>query len=240
MRRVRTAVQVVLLCLSAAASCTAPRTVQAAPLPRQAKSKSSHPATLPPEERSAPFAKLPAVSITNINSRRVVSIKLYTASGQLDEQAVRRLDSLLCDAHDPDDVQTHTMDRRLLQLVFRAAYHFGTDHVEVVSAYRKAVRKHEGVHAQGRAIDFRLSNVMAPTLAAYLRTMPRVGVGIYTHPKTQFVHLDVREHSFHWLDASPPRRHWREKNIGSKALTALDAKYKRADDWPEGVQPPVP
>lgn len=186
----------------------------------------------------SPFAQLPAVSITNINTRKIVSTKLYAASGQVDEQAARRLDSLLCDARDPENVESHTIDRRLLQLLFRAAYHFDTDRVEVVSAYRKPVHKHAGVHAQGRAIDFRLSSVSAPILAAYLRTIPRVGVGIYTHPKTQFVHLDVREHSFHWLDASPPRRHWREKNIGSKALTALDAKYDRASDWPEGLAPP--
>jgi len=69
--------------------------------------------------------------------------------------------------------------------------------------------------------------------------MPRVGVGIYTHPKTQFVHLDVREHSFHWLDASPPRRHWRERNISGKGLDALDSKYTPKDDWPEGFDPPA-
>lgn len=240
MQRVRTAVQVVLLSFSTVASRTTSSTVHAASLVRLARVTSTRPATRQPEDGSSAFDKLPPVSITNINSREVVSTKLYTTSGQLDERAAQRLDSLLCDARDPNDVQTHTMDRRLLQLIFRTAYHFGTNHVEVVSAYRKAVHKHAGVHAQGRAIDFRLSNVTAPILAAYLRTLPRVGVGIYTHPKTQFVHLDVREHSFHWLDASPPRRHWREKNIGSKALTALDATYKRANDWPEGLPPPVP
>jgi hypothetical protein len=79
--------------------------------------------------------------------------------------------------------------------------------------------------------------VPAAKLASYLRTLPRVGVGIYTHPKTQFVHLDSRQRSFHWIDASPPGRTWRERSLGGRALAANDARYTRASDWPEGVTP---
>jgi hypothetical protein len=65
-------------------------------------------------------------------------------------------------------------------------------------------------------------------------------VGIYTHPKTSYVHLDDREHSFHWLDASPPGRTWREMSLGGGvSLIQRDAAYARADDWPEGMRPPL-
>ena len=185
------------------------------------------------------YSNLAPVTIRNINSREVASVRLYTAEGQVDEAAAKQLDSLFCDARDPDNVLSRTMDRRLMQLVFRAAYHFASSQVDVVSAYRKPVSAHLGVHAQGRAIDFRLAGVSPNELAAYLRAQPRVGVGIYTHPKTQFVHLDVRDQSFHWLDGSPPGRHWREKNISVKGLNVLDAKYTRKDDWPEGIAAPV-
>lgn len=188
--------------------------------------------------KNTSYSNLPLLTIRNINSREVLRTRLYTSEGQVDEVVVKQLDTLLCDARDPENILSRTMDRRLLQLVFRAAYHFSSDHVDVVSAYRKPVSTHEGVHAQGRAIDFRLQGVKPLELAAYLRTLPRVGVGIYTHPKTQFVHLDVREQSFHWLDGSPPGRHWREKNITVKGLNVLDAKYTRKDDWPEGLNPP--
>jgi len=239
MQRARTTVQVILLSVTAAASYASEVSTYVTPRPaHNATLAAKMPVAVRRVEHPSSFARLSPLTITNINSRKVVSTRLYTKSGQIDEQAALRLDSLLCDARDPDDVQSRTIDRRLIQLVFRAAYHFSSDHVEVVSAYRKAVHKHEGVHAQGRAIDFRLASVAAPVLAAYLRTIPRVGVGIYTHPKTQFVHLDIREHSFHWLDASPPRRHWREQNISSKTLNAQDAQYKRRDDWPEGTMPP--
>ena len=72
-------------------------------------------------------------------------------------------------------------------------------------------------------------------LASYLRELPRTGVGVYTHPKTQYVHLDSREHSFHWLDASPPRRRWRENSIGARDLVVRDGAYTPALDLPEGL-----
>jgi len=192
-----------------------------------------------PDVSQSSFAKLAQLQIRNANTRQMLAVRLYDPSGQIDERAARGLDALLSDTRDREHELTTTLDRRLLQLVFRAAYHFSTEQVDVVSAYRQAGRRREGLHAQGRAIDFKLSGVKPPLLAAYLRTIPRVGVGIYTHPKTQFVHLDVRDQSFHWLDASPPGRHWREQNIGSKALKALDAKYSRSNDWPEGLVPPI-
>jgi uncharacterized protein YcbK (DUF882 family) len=175
------------------------------------------------------------VEFFNINTRRRVTGRLYDSSGEVDESIATQLDALLCDSRNRRNWKSTRLDRRTLQLVYRAAYHFRTHSVQVVSAYRKAARRREGMHARGKAMDFRIPGVDAATLAAYLRTIPRVGVGVYTHPKTQFVHLDVREHSFHWLDASPPRRHWRELNISSKALPELDAKYSPSSDWPEGV-----
>jgi uncharacterized protein YcbK (DUF882 family) len=116
--------------------------------------------------------------------------------------------------------------------LFKAAYHFRHYEVEVVSAYRKPGRRREGPHGLGAAIDFRLRGVSATELARYLRELPRTGVGVYTHPKTQYVHLDSREHSFHWLDASPPRRHWRERSLGGRGLDARDAAYVPETDLP--------
>ena len=56
---------------------------------------------------------------------------------------------------------------------------------------------------------------------------PRAGVGIYTNPRTQFVHLDVRDQSYHWVDASPPGVKWHEAQLRDprrrKARRHLDA-----------------
>ena len=178
------------------------------------------------------FELLPALQIENQTTRESRTLRLYDATGRVDEAAATELDALLCDARRPKERESTRLSRRTLQLLFKAAYHFESYEVEVVSAYRKPGRRREGPHGTGSAIDFRLRGVKAAELASYLREIPRTGVGIYTHPKTQFVHLDSREHSFHWIDASPPRRHWRERSIGGPNLEKRDALYNPANDWP--------
>jgi uncharacterized protein YcbK (DUF882 family) len=177
--------------------------------------------------------------IASAASQRSVQLRLYDDRGHIDENAARQLDALLADARDPDRVQIIELARRTLQLMYRAAYHFRVDHVEVVSAYRAPGRRREGPHGVGRAIDFKLKGVKAAALAAYLRKLPRVGVGVYTHRKTQYVHLDVRESSYHWLDASPPGRSWRAQRLRDRSIAARDARYTPESDWPEGAEPPT-
>ena len=87
-------------------------------------------------------------------------------------------------------------------------------------------------HGTGEAIDFKLDGVRSSELAAYLRMMPRVGVGVYTHPRTQFVHLDVREPSYHWIDASPPGVRWREAMLRDPRASNLDASWTPQMDSP--------
>jgi len=185
------------------------------------------------------FAKLPSLRFVNQSTRESALVRLYDDAGHVDEREASRLDALLGDSRDPKNCATITLARRTLQLAVRAALHFHVTEVQVVSAYRKPGRRREGPHASGKALDFKLPGVPARTLASYLRTFPRVGVGVYTHPKTLFVHLDDREHSFHWLDASPPGRSWRELSLGGGVgMSKRDAAYVRADDWPENTSPP--
>ncbi len=214
-----------------------PRQAPAAPKPHAASPALQAPLALPtsdPAPRAAMrFELLGALRVENQTTREARELQLYDARGQVDAAAASALDELLCDARDPKHHETTRIDRRTLQLLFKAAYHFDSYEVEVVSAYRKPGRHREGPHGTGAAIDFRLRGVSAWQLASYLREIPRTGVGIYTHPKTQYVHLDSREHSFHWLDASPPRRHWRERSISAPGLARLDQSYTPAGDLPE-------
>ncbi|HYQ44543.1 MAG TPA: DUF882 domain-containing protein [Polyangiaceae bacterium] len=185
------------------------------------------------------FASLPSLRFVNQGTRQSAVVRLYDDAGHVDEQEASRLDALLGDSRDPKNCASITLARRTLQLAVRAALHFHVSEVHVVSAYRKPGRRREGPHASGKALDFRLPGVPARTLASYLRTFPRVGVGVYTHPKTLFVHLDDRERSFHWLDASPPGRTWRELSLGGGVgMIKRDAAYARRDDWPENTSPP--
>jgi uncharacterized protein YcbK (DUF882 family) len=183
-----------------------------------------------------------ALRISYVNTRQSTSLRLYDASGKIDRTAAQQLDELLCDVRDPGHPRTTTLDRRTLQLLFRAAYHFRARNVEVISGYRKPGSRPEGRHGEGRAIDFRLPKVKASTLAAYLRTLPRVGVGLYTHRATQFVHLDSRDRSYHWLDPSPPGVSMPPRPLAAGGeLATRDATYAPTDDLPEaGVPEPPP
>ena len=184
----------------------------------------------------SPFAALSPIHLWNINTQAEATLRLYGADGVLDEEAARALDLLLADARRPGrPPEVATMDRRLLRLLFRAAYHFGVQEVELVSGYRRPWRFAEGYHGKARAMDFRLVGVDAPEVAAYLRTLPRVGVGLYTHPRTRWVHLDVRDHSYHWVDSTRPGKRWGAVRLPAdqRTLDERDADYDEGDDRPE-------
>jgi uncharacterized protein YcbK (DUF882 family) len=189
-------------------------------------------------ESGVPFMRLPVLRVVNVNTKRSAMLRLYDAFGRVDEGAAAQLDDLLSDARDPDNVHVKELDRRVYRIIYRAAYHFRSKTVELISGYREPGSRSEGRHGEARAVDFRLPNVSAPALGTYLRAIPRSGVGVYTNAYTRFVHLDHRDKSYHWLDASPPGRRWRERMLGSTfAMVKRDATYAPAIDWPEGTVP---
>jgi uncharacterized protein YcbK (DUF882 family) len=190
-------------------------------------------------ERGRAFLGLPPLHIVNINTEKSIDVRLYDLHGSLDDAAAAKLDELLGDARDRNHFETTVLDRRALQLMFRAAYHFRAKKVVVISAYRKPGVRSEGRHGEGKAIDFKLSNTPATALAAYLRTMSRVGVGVYTNPDTQYVHVDVRDQSYYWIDASPPGRTWRERPLWGTNMAKRDNAYSANNDWPEGTARPT-
>lgn len=196
--------------------------------------------TAPATDRKNATANWP-LRVYYVNTQKATQIRLYDGAGKVDKAAATQLDELLCDVRDPSHPRTTTLDRRTLQLLFRAAYHFRAREIEVVSGYRKPGRRPEGRHGEGRAIDFRLPKVRAAALAAYLRTLPKVGVGLYTHRATQFVHLDSRERSYHWLDPSPPGESLPMRPLAAGGETVKrDADYSPNDDLPEAGVPEPP
>src|SRR5262249_20196519 len=136
----------------------------------------------------------------------------------------------------PRDAAPRPVHRRVLKLIVKAANHFHKDAITIISTFRGTSGRRSR-HRTGEAIDFSLDGVKATELAALLRTYARVGVGVYTHPRTQFVHLDVRDESYHWVDASPPGRAWREISLPDRSAPARDAAFTPESDLPESSTP---
>jgi uncharacterized protein YcbK (DUF882 family) len=164
-----------------------------------------------------------------VNSRLTATVRLYAEDGAFDDEAAAEVDRLVAAGADAPPPR---MNRRLLRLVVKAASHFHATEVVLVSTFRGTARGGSR-HRMGEAADFSFPGVTAAKLAAYLRTYARVGVGVYTNRRTQFVHLDVRDQSFHWVDGSPPGRTWRESPLTDRGAPARDAAYRPEQDLPE-------
>jgi uncharacterized protein YcbK (DUF882 family) len=174
--------------------------------------------------RAASWAEsLAPLEVTSAATGATASIRLYTPEGEVDEVARMRLEHVAA-----RDGEQHVLDARLEQLVVKASYHFRGARISIVSGWRE----HAGRHTAGEALDFKLDKVPAAQLAAYLRGFPRAGVGIYTHPRTQYVHLDVRVPSFHWIDASPPGVTWKERQLRDPGRAKRDASWTPEFDLP--------
>jgi hypothetical protein len=115
--------------------------------------------------------------------------------------------------------KVHSLAPRLLDLVYRSMRHFDASVVRVVSGYRRD--RAGSRHTQGRAVDMTIDGVANDRLAAYVRELGFVGVGFY--PKSGFVHLDVRDASYFWIDDSAPG----EPN---HLLPVLEAEARSADE----------
>jgi uncharacterized protein YcbK (DUF882 family) len=187
--------------------------------------------TAPPLPTLAWAAALPALRFANTRTGAACSVRLYTSVGTLDEDSAAEIDRVAAER----DAAPRPLDRRVLRLIVKAAAHFHAGEVDLVSTIRDGAREGSR-HRSGQAVDFRLAGVPAAQLAAHLRGNARVGVGVYTHRRTQFVHLDVREESFHWVDASPPGRVWRETRITDRGAPQRDAAYQAEQDLPMGGQ----
>jgi hypothetical protein len=176
-----------------------------------------------PARQQSWATELAPLDVTNVTTKARSRLRLYGGDGSIDENACEDFERVAAGADEP-----RRLARRLEQLVVKAAYHFGNARVLMVSGFRP----HAGRHGTGDALDFKLEGVPAARLAAYLRRLPRVGVGIYTHPRTQFVHLDVRDASYHWIDASPPGVKWREARLYDPSAQKRDATWTPEMDEP--------
>jgi uncharacterized protein YcbK (DUF882 family) len=166
---------------------------------------------------------LEPIEVTNDSTGASAWIRLYDLAGDIDEAQRAAFERVASRESEP-----HPLAPRVEQLVMKTAYHFGVHRLLLVSGWRER----SGKHSTGEAIDFKLQGVPPAKVAAFLHGLARVGVGTYTNPGTQFVHVDVREPGYYWVDPSPPGVHWRELPIGDRMMAIRDATYVAEMDLP--------
>jgi hypothetical protein len=125
----------------------------------------------------------------------------------------------------------HPIDAGVLDRVYRAQRHFRVPFVWVVSGFRED--RATSRHTLGRAMDIVLPGVRDTVLADHLRAEGFSGVGTYS--LSGFVHVDVRNRSYFWIDGTSPGRRSRARGVLGARASGADARALA-----RGVPPPFP
>ncbi len=127
-------------------------------------------------------------------------IPMKDAHGKLPATALKSFERLMRQGE-----ATHPPDPRLVALIGVVSNHFGGKTLEIVSGYRPHTATQYTPHSNhnvGRALDFRIEGVPNEALRDFCRTLRNTGCGYY--PNSTFVHLDVRETKYYWVDLAHP------------------------------------
>lgn len=148
----------------------------------------------PRRARTAPALLAPPCAVLSVHNQWTAETLPLRAGADLAEDTWNRF--LRC--HHTN--QATTMDGRLLGLLRRAAAHFNSNVIEIVSGFRAPkynlmLRKkghqvaRDSQHTHGTAVDFRVAGVPLPKLRRFVLAQRMGGVGFY--PRSQFVHADT-------------------------------------------------
>jgi uncharacterized protein YcbK (DUF882 family) len=141
-----------------------------------------------------PTAPLPILTLHNVWTSESLPVVLSSGPEPFPAQAFDELTR----CHFTN--QEAQMDPRLFQTLLRAAAHFRTRYIEIVSGFRAPkyqlmLRKkgHEvardSQHPLGHAVDFRIPEIPTRKLLRWVKSLHLGGVGYY--PESHFVHADV-------------------------------------------------
>jgi uncharacterized protein YcbK (DUF882 family) len=188
------------------------------------------PAVAPPSvDKEVPIARPPLVLLA-VNGGETVVLEPQRDDGGFSDEDLRRA-AIAFSQQSPGKV--HPLAPRLLDLVYRCMRHFDASVVRVVSGYRRD--RAGSRHTQGRAVDMSIDGVRNDKLAAYVRDFGFVGVGFY--PRSDFVHLDVREASYFWIDDSAPGAPSHLVQVHEAQARSADAAARARGETPDVFVP---
>lgn len=144
-----------------------------------------------------------------------------TALGEKGGFSASDLDRASQVMRDPRTGNEHPIEPRLLDSVYRIARHFSAHEIRIVSGYRTPKPTTHSNHGRGRAMDMVVPGATDEDVAKFAREAGFSGVGVY--PVSGFVHVDVRERSYFWVDSSGPGRKSRLYGVLADVAGRADA-----------------
>lgn len=213
---------------------TAPRTAARGPSPSPkratpgpiAASVSWHTPT-PGKDAPRDTSGRPMLALQALNHPDHVAIP---ARGERGGFAVDDLDRAAHVLREPSTGNEHPVDPRLLDLVYRIQTHFAAQEIRIISGYRTPRGGSTSNHGKGRAMDIVVPGVQNDEVAKFVREQGFVGCG--TYPVSGFVHVDIRERSYFWVDTSGPGKRSRIRGILGDLAARADAEAKKRGERP--------
>jgi len=124
-----------------------------------------------------------------------IEIVVDLASGEIDETSYRALRRMMrCRRTGAE----HPIDPRLIELLWDLSRRTG-QRIVLISGYRApGFAAPASYHIRGMAADIRIPGMTALMVRDLARAAGVRGIGYY--PRSQFVHVDLREEPYHWTD----------------------------------------
>lgn len=185
-----------------------------------------------------PDPSLPAkLVLVSLNSGERVELDANAETGDFSARAAEEARWLF---RERGTGRSHPVEPLLLDTLYRIQRHFNAPMLRVISGYRAPKPGSHSNHGRGRACDFVVPGASDKDVAMLARSYGFRGVGIY--PKSGFVHVDIRERSYFWVDNSRPGKKNRERGIMAGEAAGADREARARGDVippPYAVEPPT-
>jgi uncharacterized protein YcbK (DUF882 family) len=158
------------------------------------------------------------LSLFALNTNERVEVLPVASEGGFSDVALERVAHFM---REPSTGLEHPIHPRLLDLVYRIESHFAAAEIRMLSGYRSPRGGRASNHGRGRAMDLIVPGHPDEEVARFVREQGFTGVGVY--PVSGFIHVDVRDRSYFWVDSSGPGKRNRERGIMHDVAQRSDA-----------------
>lgn len=175
--------------------------------------------------------------LVSLNSGERVELEAHSDSGSFSARDAEEARWLF---RERGSGRSHPIEPKLLDTLYRIQRHFGAPLLRVISGYRTPKPGSHSNHGRGRACDFVVPGTSDKDVTELARSYGFRGVGIY--PKSGFVHVDIRDRSYFWVDTSGPGKKHRERSIMAGQVGTADREARARGELPPApysVKPPT-